>query len=75
MPPDRSMSTAASLLRIPTPTTQPVTSVGERAPAHVETTAYFVVSEALANVAKYAGDPCERRPRPRERVYTGRGRR
>jgi signal transduction histidine kinase len=31
-----------------------VTSAGERPPAHVETAAYFVVSEALANVAKYA---------------------
>jgi signal transduction histidine kinase len=31
-----------------------VTSVGERAPAHVETAAYFVVSEALANIARYA---------------------
>jgi signal transduction histidine kinase len=31
-----------------------VTSVDERAPAHVETAAYFVVSEALANIAKYA---------------------
>jgi signal transduction histidine kinase len=31
-----------------------VTSTGERAPAHVETAGYFVVSEALANVAKYA---------------------
>jgi signal transduction histidine kinase len=31
-----------------------VTSTDERAPAHVETAAYFVVSEALANVAKYA---------------------
>jgi signal transduction histidine kinase len=32
-----------------------VTSAGERPPAHVETAAYFVVSEALANVSKYAG--------------------
>jgi signal transduction histidine kinase len=31
-----------------------VTSVSERAPAHVETAAYFVVSEALANIAKHA---------------------
>ena len=31
-----------------------VAAAGERAPAHVETAAYFVVSEALANVAKYA---------------------
>jgi signal transduction histidine kinase len=38
--------------RAPIPIT--VTSNGERAPAHVETAAYFVVSEALANVAKYA---------------------
>jgi signal transduction histidine kinase len=38
--------------RAPIPIT--VTSNGERAPAHVETAAYFVVSEALANIAKYA---------------------
>ena len=31
-----------------------VTSAGDRPPAHVETAAYFVVSEGLANVAKYA---------------------
>jgi signal transduction histidine kinase len=31
-----------------------VESDGERLPAHVETAAYFVVAEALANVAKYA---------------------
>jgi signal transduction histidine kinase len=31
-----------------------VASDGERLPAHVETAAYFVVAEALANVARYA---------------------
>ena len=31
-----------------------VEPVGERLPGHVETAAYFVVAEALANVAKYA---------------------
>jgi signal transduction histidine kinase len=38
--------------RAPVPVT--VISTGERAPAHVETAGYFVVSEALANIAKYA---------------------
>jgi signal transduction histidine kinase len=38
--------------RAPVPVT--VMSTDERAPAHVETAAFFVVSEALANIAKYA---------------------
>jgi signal transduction histidine kinase len=51
---DQGLAAAVRTLarRAPIPVT--VAAAGERAPAHVETAAYFVVSEALANIAKYA---------------------
>jgi signal transduction histidine kinase len=51
---DQGLSAAVRTLSQRAPILVTVTSVGERAPAHVETAAYFVVSEALVNVAKYA---------------------
>ena len=50
----------------------------ERLPAAVEAAAYFVVAEALTNVAKYAaprGPPCASRARQRPRGRRGRRRR
>jgi signal transduction histidine kinase len=60
---DAAVRTVAA--RAPAPVT--VTSDGERLPAHVETAAYFVVAEALANIAKYANATRvrPRHPRPR----------
>jgi signal transduction histidine kinase len=51
---DQGLASAARTLagRAPIPVT--VTERGERLPAAVETAGYFVVAEALANVAKYA---------------------
>jgi signal transduction histidine kinase len=53
---DRGLDPALSALagRAPVPVTVEVDLPGERPPAAVESIAYFVVAEALANVAKYA---------------------
>ena len=53
---DRGLDAALSSLagRAPVPVTVDV-QVPERPPAAVETTAYFVVAEALTNIAKHAG--------------------
>jgi signal transduction histidine kinase len=53
---ERGLGPALSSLaeRSPVPATVEV-ALGERLPAQIEATAYFVVSEALANVGKYAG--------------------
>jgi signal transduction histidine kinase len=51
---DQGLAGAVRTLAQRAPVPIAVTSTGERAPEHVETAAYFVVSEALANVAKYA---------------------
>ena len=53
---DRGLDAALSSLagRAPVPVAVTV-SVPERPPASIETTAYFVVAEALTNIAKHAG--------------------
>ncbi len=53
---DRGLDAALSSLagRAPVPVKVEV-SVSERPPAAIETTAYFVVAEALTNIAKHAG--------------------
>jgi signal transduction histidine kinase len=51
---DQGLDAAVRTLAQRAPLPVAVTSDGTRPPAHVETAAYFVVSEALANVAKYA---------------------
>jgi signal transduction histidine kinase len=53
---DRGLDAALSSLagRAPVPVAVTV-SVPERPPAAIETTAYFVVAEALTNIAKHAG--------------------
>jgi signal transduction histidine kinase len=51
---DQGLGSAIRTLAERTPVPVEVIEGGERLPAHVETAAYFVVAEALANVAKYA---------------------
>jgi signal transduction histidine kinase len=51
---DQGLDAAVRTLAARAPVPVDVASIGERLPAHVETVAYFVVAEALANVAKYA---------------------
>src|SRR3954451_19703948 len=53
---DRGLDAAlkAAAARAPVPV-EVTSSVGERLPAQVEAAAYFVVAEALTNVARYAG--------------------
>jgi signal transduction histidine kinase len=51
---DQGLGAAVRTLAQRSPVRVEVTSDGERSPAHVETAAYFVVSEALANIVKYA---------------------
>jgi PAS domain S-box-containing protein len=52
---DRGLAAAVDALVARAPLPVEVTHPGERLPADVEAAAYYVVSEALANVAKYAG--------------------
>ena len=57
--------------RAPLPVELDVSRSAERLPGPVEAAAYYVVSEALTNVAKYAGAsrrPHPRRPRRRQRA-------
>src|SRR5262249_50769210 len=51
---DQGLDAAVRTLAARAPVPVTVTSDGERLSAHVETAAYFVVAEALANIAKYA---------------------
>jgi signal transduction histidine kinase len=52
---DRGLDAAVQTLAERSPVPVAVQPLGERLQPHVETAAYFVVAEALANVAKYAG--------------------
>ena len=72
---DRGLDAALSAVvaRSPVPVTLDV-QVAERPPAAVESAAYFVVNEALTNVAKHANaHPRPRRHRPRRRPPRRRG--
>ncbi len=51
---DRGLEPALQALATRAPVPVTVRAEAERLPEPVETAAYFVVSEALANVAKYA---------------------
>jgi signal transduction histidine kinase len=51
---DHGLDAAVRTLAERSPVPVEVQPLGERLPGHVETAAYFVVAEALANVAKYA---------------------
>jgi signal transduction histidine kinase len=51
---DHGLDAAVRTLAERAPIPVEVEPLGERLPGHVETAAYFVVAEALANVAKYA---------------------
>jgi signal transduction histidine kinase len=51
---DQGLDAAVRTLAQRAPVPVMVSTDGERPPVHVETAAYFVVSEALANIAKYA---------------------
>ena len=51
---DQGLDAAVRTLAERAPVPVDVTTTAARLPAHVETAAYFVVAEALANVAKYA---------------------
>jgi signal transduction histidine kinase len=51
---DQGLDAAVRTLAARAPVPVTVKSDSERLPAHVETAAYFVVAEALANIAKYA---------------------
>ena len=51
---DQGLGTAIRTLAGRAPVPVEVSACGERLPAHMETAAYFVVAESLANIAKYA---------------------
>jgi signal transduction histidine kinase len=51
---DHGLDAAVRTLAERSPVFVEVEPLGERLPGHVETAAYFVVAEALTNVAKYA---------------------
>jgi signal transduction histidine kinase len=51
---DQGLDAAVRTLAARAPVPVTVKSDSERLPAHIETAAYFVVAEALANIAKYA---------------------
>jgi signal transduction histidine kinase len=53
---DRGLEPALEMLASRTPIPVEVAAPQERLPPRVEAAAYFVVSEALANIVKYAGD-------------------